>query len=183
MSSLSTVEPTMRSPPCLLLQSPMSPTLMQMPPEWTRWTCPERWLALSPKRAPAFTVQFGQCNLSGSKRICAQALHAFERRLSSRRIGTFSPLGTLLRASCIARRVRFLACFLLSKPAVSMRADAFPPCFPCAGTTAAKPRRVSRVACRVSPKSSPSRPQSSDRVEVGVVCFLREVDKLCRECV
>ena len=61
--------------------------------------------------------------------------------LSVRCVGTFTPLITLLRGSCIARRVRFLACFLLSKPAVSMRADAFPPCFPCAGTTAATPQQ------------------------------------------
>ena len=63
---------------------------------WFACACQKRW------------------HLSGGKFHLRSNNSSLQIILSSRCIGTFTPLPTLLRASCIARRVRFLACFLLA---------------------------------------------------------------------
>ena len=93
------------------------------------------------------------------KHICAQVDKVFEGMLSSRCVGTFSPRAALLRAPYFGCRVRFpdhiLACCTL----LSMRADAFAPCSPCAGTSATTPQQQQQAAAAAAAVSGASSSQ------------------------
>ena len=64
----------------------------------------------------------------------------------------------------IARRVRFLACFLLAAHCCEHESDAFAPCFPCTGTSAATPEQqqpAATAAAAVSGGSSCQKQQAA----------------------
>ena len=88
---------------------------------------------------------------------------SFERMLremlSSRCIGTFTPPAALLRARALRAACDSLPASCLLRTAVSIRADAFPPFSPCAGTSATTPQQQQPAAAAAAAVSGGSSSQ------------------------